>query len=97
MDYLISILPQLGMSLQITRKMLGLTQREAGELVGLLPKTISALENHPASCSIESLFKYLSALELDIVLRSRKEAYNHILEEASNAISDSQKPENVGE
>ncbi len=88
MDYLISILPQLGMSLQITRKMLGLTQREAGERVGLLPKTISALE---------SLFKYLSALELDIVLRPRKEAYNHMLEEARIAISDSQKPENVGE
>lgn len=64
MDYLISILPQLGMSLQITRKMLGLTQRDKWRT-----RWSSAQDNFSArksSCFLldRKPFKYLSALEL---------------------------------
>ena len=37
----------------------------------MVPKTISALENHPEGSSIESLFKLLSALDLEIVLQPK--------------------------
>jgi HTH-type transcriptional regulator/antitoxin HipB len=49
-----------------------MSQYEAGIQVGLLPKTISALENHPGSVSIDSLFKILSALGLEIIVESKK-------------------------
>jgi len=68
MTYLIASLSQLAVALKSARKGLGLTQSAAAAKVGLLPKTVSALENHPESCSIESLFKYLSALELELSL-----------------------------
>lgn len=68
MKYLISTLPQLSHALKDVRKSKGLSQDTAGKTVGLLPKTISALENHPGSASIDSLLKLLSALNLEMVI-----------------------------
>ncbi len=68
MMYLVTTTHQLAMALKIARKTLGLTQAQAGALVGLLPKTISALENHPESCSVDSLLRLLSALNLELSL-----------------------------
>ncbi len=68
MKYLISTPSQLSHALRSVRKTRGLTQDGAGKLVGLLPKTISALENHPGSATLDSLLKLLSALELELVL-----------------------------
>jgi HTH-type transcriptional regulator/antitoxin HipB len=48
-----------------------LTQRQAAALVGLLPKTISTLESDPARNSVGSLFKLLSALDLELTLRPK--------------------------
>lgn len=48
-----------------------LTQKQAGAKVGLLPKTISALESDPAGCSVASLLKLLSALDLELVLQPK--------------------------
>ncbi len=44
MDYLVTTPSQLTHALRSARKARGLSQAEAGKLVGLLPKTISALE-----------------------------------------------------
>lgn len=66
MMQLIATEAQLAHALRSARKARGLSQAEAGRLVGLLPKTISALENHPGSASIDSLFKLLSALGLEL-------------------------------
>lgn len=63
---------QLAMVLNGYRKKLKLTQKEASEKVGLLPKTISALENNPEKSSLESLFKLISALGLELVLKPKK-------------------------
>jgi len=71
MQYLVSTPEQLAHTLRSARKVLGLSQDEAGKLVGLLPKTISALENHPGSASVESLFKLLSALGLELMVASK--------------------------
>jgi HTH-type transcriptional regulator/antitoxin HipB len=62
---------QLAMVLGGYRKKLKLTQKQASEKVGLYPKTISALENSPETSSIESLFKLLSALGLELVLKPK--------------------------
>lgn len=68
MKYLISTPSQLSHALRSVRKTRGLTQDGAGKQVGLLPKTISALENHPGSATLDSLLKLLSALELELVI-----------------------------
>ncbi len=68
MKYLISTPGQLSQGLRNVRKARGLSQAGAGKLVGLLPKTISALENRPGSATIESLLKLLSALDLELVI-----------------------------
>ncbi len=68
MKYLVSTPSQLSHALRSARKARGLSQDSAGALVGLLPKTISGLENHPGSASIDSLMKLISALELELML-----------------------------
>lgn len=73
MKYLISTQSQLSNALRNVRKARLLSQDGAGKLVGLLPKTISALENRPGSVSIDSLLKLLSALDLELVLAPKNE------------------------
>lgn len=68
MSYVTLTPQQLGQVLKARRKAKGLTQKEAGMQVGLLPKSISKLELDPATASIESLFKLLSALELELII-----------------------------
>jgi HTH-type transcriptional regulator/antitoxin HipB len=62
---------QLGEAIRVRRKRLGLTQAAAGSVVGLRPKTISALETEPERSSVRTLFRILSALGLEIVLRPK--------------------------
>lgn len=73
MDYLITTPAQLGLALKSARKAKELTQAAAAAKVGLLPKTISALENHTEACSIESLLKLLSVLDLELSLANKAE------------------------
>ncbi len=62
---------QLAAILRGRRQSNGLTQRQAGAQVGLLQKTVSSLETDPSGSSIASLYRLLSALELDLVLEHR--------------------------
>lgn len=62
---------QLAAVLRGRRDVCALTQKQAGVKVGLLPKTISALESDPGRSSVASLFKLLSALGLELVLRPK--------------------------
>lgn len=71
MSYPVHTPQQLADILQGQRKSKRLTQKAVGEIVGLLPKTISSLESAPERASIASLFKLLSALELELVLRPK--------------------------
>jgi len=64
---------QLGQVLKGQRRSQHLTQKEAAQVVGLLPKTISRLELGTETATIESLFKLLSALELEMVVRSKSQ------------------------
>ena len=76
MDSLVITNRQLAMALKARRKSLGLTQVEAASRVGLLPKTVSAMESRPERASVESLFKYLSALDMEIYLHRKEETPN---------------------
>ena len=71
MDYTAHTPKQLGQVLRGQRKSQKLTQKEAARVVGLLPKTISRLELTTETATIESLFKLLSALQLELVVQSR--------------------------
>lgn len=64
---------QLATMLRGRRKALGLTQKDVASLVGLLPKTVSALETNPDRCSVESLRTLLVALSLELTLASKDE------------------------
>ena len=72
MEYPVNTLAQTAHVLRGRRKAKKLTQKTAAESVGLLPKTVSALESSPGRSSLESLFKLLSALDLEMVLRVKK-------------------------
>ncbi|GAB1432141.1 helix-turn-helix domain-containing protein [Spirochaetota bacterium] len=72
MDYIIATPSQLTHALRSARKAQGLSQAGAGKLVGLLPKTISALENRPSSATVESFLKLLSALDLELILKPKQ-------------------------
>jgi HTH-type transcriptional regulator/antitoxin HipB len=65
---------QLAAMLRGQRQALRLTQKQAAALVGLLPKTISAFEANPERGSVASLYKLLSALELELVLQPKLKA-----------------------
>ena len=71
MTYTVHTPAQLGKILHAQRRARGLNQRQAATSVGLLPKTISRLERNPDTATIDSLFKLLSALQLEIVVQSK--------------------------
>ena len=73
MNYAVHTPRQLGQVLRGQRKTQQLTQSEVGASVGLLPKTISKLELDTEATTIESLFKLLSALQLELILRPRSQ------------------------
>jgi HTH-type transcriptional regulator/antitoxin HipB len=48
------------------RKKCHLSQAEVGKLVGLKQQTISDFENRPESTKLDTLFRILSAVKLDV-------------------------------
>ncbi|MEK8088675.1 helix-turn-helix transcriptional regulator [Thermithiobacillus plumbiphilus] len=74
MNYPVKTPEQLGDVLKGCRKDMRLTQKDAGAKVGLQQRSISEIENGTAHVSVERLFKLLSALEVDLVVRTRSGA-----------------------
>lgn len=62
---------QLGAALKSARIRRGLSQTDAASSVGLKQKTVSSLENIGAKTSVETLYKMLSALDLELVVREK--------------------------
>lgn len=62
---------QLANYLQDIRHSQGLSQSKIGEKIGLRQGTVSNFEQNPESTKLESLFKLLSALELEIEIKPR--------------------------
>lgn len=59
---------QLGQLLRATRKKRGLTQREVGAKVGMRQAQISDIETRGAAVTVETLYRLLSALGLELAL-----------------------------
>jgi HTH-type transcriptional regulator/antitoxin HipB len=62
---------QLAQLLKARRKKLKLSQAQVGIKVGMRQDTVSALELRPTASSVESLYKVLSALGLELALREK--------------------------
>ena len=72
MDYLVHTSSQLGQALRARRKVLGMTQTQAGDQVRIKQDTVSKLELDPTSSSIGSLLNLVAALDLELVLRPKE-------------------------
>lgn len=64
---------ELALLISSQRKKLKLSQLAVGKLVGLKQQTISEFEIRPESTQIDTLFRILSALNLDIQLIAKDE------------------------
>jgi HTH-type transcriptional regulator/antitoxin HipB len=73
MEYLVHNPSQLASAFKSRRNTCALTQAAVASKVGLLPKTVSSLEGHPEFASVESFFKLVAALDLELVLRPKEE------------------------
>ena len=62
---------QLAQVLRGLRKTQKSTQADVASRGGLLPKTVSAIETHPANVTVESLYRLLSALDVELVVRTK--------------------------
>lgn len=62
---------QLGQILKGFRKDLELTQEQVGQKGGFHQKEISKMENGMGRTTVERLFRLLSALELELIVRPR--------------------------
>ena len=71
MDYVARTPAQLGPILRSIRAELGLTQQDAGAKVGLKQSTVSVIESDSARTSVATLYKLLSALGLELVVRRK--------------------------
>jgi HTH-type transcriptional regulator/antitoxin HipB len=67
----------LSTTLRAIRRGKGLTQVEVGTPFGLLPKTISALENHCDTVSILSLLKLVAALDMQLIIQPKPSPDDH--------------------
>ncbi len=70
-DYPIKTPRQLGAILQGYRQDQKLTQKDVGTKVGLAQNVVSLLEAAPERASFGRIFKLLSALDLELVVRPR--------------------------
>ncbi len=71
MDYLAPTPKQLGQILKSYRARRGMSQQQAGSRVGLKQSTVSAIETDAAPSRVASLYRLLSSLGLELVLRDK--------------------------
>lgn len=71
MDYAARTPRQLGAILKASRTKRGLTQSVVGSKVGIRQAQISDIENHGADITVDTLYRLLSALGLELVLRDQ--------------------------
>lgn len=74
MDYPVRTPQQLAQVLKGVRKDRRLTQAEVAAQMGSLQGKVSALETNPENVSVKRLFRLLSVLRLELVMRDRQGA-----------------------
>lgn len=70
-DYVARTPTQLGAILQGYRRERKLTQKAVGESIGLPQGAVSQIESDPTTTSLSRIYRMLSALELELVIRPR--------------------------
>lgn len=73
-EFFVKTPEQLGAILRGYRQQKGWTQKETGTKIGLAQNAISGIEAEPAKAGLARIFKVLSALELDLVVRPKGKA-----------------------
>lgn len=68
MAFVVTNQQQLGPTLKGLRKQKGLTQIQMARQSGLGQKTISLLETEPWRCSVDSLLRYMAAVDVAMSL-----------------------------
>jgi HTH-type transcriptional regulator/antitoxin HipB len=63
---------QIGPILKSRRRQQGLTQAAAAAKVGLRQATVSLAETDASAATLDTLYKLLSALDLELVIRDRR-------------------------
>jgi len=63
----------LGNAIRRQRKAKGLSQQQTGELFKIEQSTVSSIERGAAGTRLETLFRMLAALELELVIRTKRE------------------------
>jgi HTH-type transcriptional regulator/antitoxin HipB len=71
-EYVARTPQQLGQILKACRKKRQLTQGAVGARVGVRQARISGVETHGADITVDTLYRLLSALGLEMVLRDRQ-------------------------
>ncbi len=66
----------LGQILKSTRKQKGLNQYQAGNLVGITQAMVSRIERGESNARIDTLFRLLAALEMEMIVRPREKTPN---------------------
>jgi HTH-type transcriptional regulator/antitoxin HipB len=74
MAYRVTAAAQLGPTLRGLRKSSGLSQIEVARASGLRQKTVSLLETAPQRCSVDSLLRYLAAVQGALSLEVKSQA-----------------------
>lgn len=73
MDYRIAIASQLPGLIKNIRKQRGITQAELGMKLGISQRAVAQFEAHPEKASFHRVLSVLSALDIDLVLKERKQ------------------------
>lgn len=66
----------LGHILRSVRKEKGLSQSEAGGLVGIDQPTLSKIERGESNARMDTLFRLLAALEMELIIKPREKRSN---------------------
>jgi HTH-type transcriptional regulator/antitoxin HipB len=64
---------QLAQAIRNTRKQKKLTQRQVADNISIKQSTISEFENHPDGTRLDTLFKLLAVLDLELQVVSRND------------------------
>jgi len=74
MDYRVAIASQLSSLIKNIRKQRGITQSELGVKLGISQRSVAQFEARPEKASFQRVLSVLSALDIDLVLKERKQA-----------------------
>ena len=76
MEQLINSIKSLGSAIRRSRKAKKLSQKEAGSAFKIDQTTLSSIEQGAPGTRLETLFRVLAALDLEIVIRSKTTSEN---------------------